>query len=201
MPGADSTADLTLEEIYDRLIHSIYRFLFSKVGNREEAEDLTSQVFAKAVHGLDPSRGFASMQSWLFQVSRTTLADHWRSVYRAPTQSLDQLREHGWDESAVSASAPVEAPAPEERVRALLSRLSPRYREVLICRFLLNLSVRETAERMGISETNAKVLQLRALRRAAELELEQEEDSSNPSTAPSGTPSPRGAPPAPSGRG
>jgi hypothetical protein len=56
-----------------------------------------------------------------------------------------------------------------ERVRAILQALPERDQEVLTCRFLLNLSIRETAARMGQTETNIKVMQFRALKRAADL--------------------------------
>lgn len=57
-----------------------------------------------------------------------------------------------------------------ERVERLLQALPRQYGEVLTCRFLLNLSVRETAQKMGVTIPNVKVLQFRALKRAAELE-------------------------------
>ena len=58
----------------------------------------------------------------------------------------------------------------EERIQRILKNLTERYREVLTCRFLLNLSVRETAVKMGLTESNVKVLQFRALKIAADLE-------------------------------
>jgi RNA polymerase sigma-70 factor, ECF subfamily len=51
----------------------------------------------------------------------------------------------------------------------LLQALPEHYREVLTCRFLLNLTIRETAGKLGLSEANVKVLQFRALKRAADL--------------------------------
>lgn len=161
--------DSTLEAVYDRLIRDIYAYVYAKVGNRQEAEDLTSQVFVKAVQGLDLSRGFESARAWIFQAARTTVADHWRNVYQARVDSLDRLLTAGWAGPA-EASAPEHDPSLEERVQALLAKLPQRYRDVLTYRFLLGYSVRETAQRMGLSEANAKVLQLRALRRAADLE-------------------------------
>ncbi len=70
------------QKFYQEHLGSIYRFVYSKVGNREEAEDLTSQIFIKAVRGIDRERGALSMQRWLFQVARTTIADYWRVHYR-----------------------------------------------------------------------------------------------------------------------
>src|SRR2546421_3926386 len=65
----------------------IYRFVLSHVGNREEAEDLTSQVILKAVRGMNPERGSQAMRKWLYQVARTTIADFsfiFRSVRPPP---------------------------------------------------------------------------------------------------------------------
>ena len=160
-----------LRSLYEDNLHVIYRFIYSKVGNREEAEDLTSQVFIKAVRGIDSARGSASIQSWLFQVARTTIADHWRSFYQLRAHSLDDLLEAGWEGPAESQPVAVSA-TPQDRVRRLLEQLPEHYRDVLTYRFLLNLSIKETAARMGLSEANVKVLQFRALKKAGRLELE-----------------------------
>jgi len=150
--------------LYEQHVTPIYRFIYSKVGNREEAEDLTSQVFVKAIRGIDADRDTESIQSWLFQVARTTVADHWRGFYRLRTDSLDDLLLAGWEAPTHEATPVTDA---EERVERILNRLPQRYRDVLTCRFLLNYSVRETAESMHLSEANVKVLQFRALKRAA----------------------------------
>ncbi|HEY7341166.1 MAG TPA: RNA polymerase sigma factor [Ktedonobacterales bacterium] len=160
-----------LRSLYEDNLHVIYRFIYSKVGNREEAEDLTSQVFIKAVRGIDSARGSASIQSWLFQVARTTIADHWRSFYQLRAHSLDDLLEAGWEGPAETQPMPASA-TPQDRVRRLLEQLPEHYRDVLTYRFLLNLSIKETAVRMGLSEANVKVLQFRALKKAGRLELE-----------------------------
>ncbi|HVB72318.1 MAG TPA: RNA polymerase sigma factor [Ktedonobacteraceae bacterium] len=154
---------------YQENVGLIYRFVYSKVGNREEAEDLTSQIFIKAVRGMDAERGLQSMQKWVFQVARTTIADYWRNYYRLPTNSLDELLEAGW-EGPVGEEPVVASSHPGERVTRLLQALPEHYREVLHCRFLLNLSIRDTAARLGLTEANVKVLQFRALKRAADLE-------------------------------
>ncbi len=154
--------------LYQENLGVVYRFVYSKVGNREEAEDLTSQVFLKAVRGLDRERGSQSIQSWLYQVARTTIADYWRAFYKVRATSLESMLEQGWEEPAEE-RVEMASYRPEERVRYLLDLLPPHYREVLTCRFLLNLSIKETAERMRLSEANVKVLQFRALKKAAEV--------------------------------
>ncbi|GEM_PF-126096 len=89
--------DQRLRAVYETHLTAIYRFIYSKVGNREEAEDLTSQVFLKALRDLDQERDPQTIQNWLFQVARTTVADHWRAFYRLHARSLDDLLEAGWE--------------------------------------------------------------------------------------------------------
>ncbi|HEX6553995.1 MAG TPA: sigma-70 family RNA polymerase sigma factor [Ktedonobacteraceae bacterium] len=147
----------------------IYRYMYSKVGNREDAEDLTSQIFLKVVSKIDLSRSRQRVQQWLFLIARTTIADYWRAHYRQPSISLDELLDAGWEITVQEESMTTNSSA-ADRVQRILRALPERYREVLHCRFLLNLSIRDTASRMGVTEANVKVLQFRALKRAADLE-------------------------------
>jgi RNA polymerase sigma-70 factor, ECF subfamily len=153
------------ELLYQEHLDGIYRFVYRHVRNREAAEDLTSQIFLKAMRSLDLKRSAHSGSAWLFLVAHTTIADYWRAHYRrVATHSLEELLEAGWegpvDENPVRSRA-------ADRVEDILQTLPERDREVLTCRFLLNLSIRETAVSMGLTETNVKVMQYRALRRAA----------------------------------
>jgi RNA polymerase sigma-70 factor (ECF subfamily) len=109
------------------------------------------------------------MQKWLFQVARTTIADYWRVYYRVSINSLEELLEAGWEGPAEEEPATISS-RPLERVQRILHALPEHYREVLTCRFLLNLSIKDTALRLSLTEANVKVLQFRALKRAAELE-------------------------------
>ncbi len=178
--GADAPLRGRFEEVYDAYAVPIYRFIYARVGNRPDAEDLTAQVFMRAVEQLDTGRDEGQIASWLYRVSQNAVADHWRAFYRLPLVAADQVAP-GWE--PVDTSQPMVAPsgagaesaatAADERARrrveALLHRLPANYRRVLELRFIQRLSVAETAERMGITRGNAKVLQYRALRRAAVL--------------------------------
>jgi RNA polymerase sigma-70 factor (ECF subfamily) len=146
----------------------IYRFVYKSVKNHEDAEDLTVDIFLKAVRGVKYERGPKVTRFWLVQVARTTIADYWCARSRLAISSLDALLEDGWE-------GPTEAPATKsgplvDRVERILQALPQHYRDVLTCRFLLSLSIRETACRMGVTQANVKVLQFRALKRAAALD-------------------------------
>jgi RNA polymerase sigma-70 factor (ECF subfamily) len=156
-----------LEAFYQAHHDLIYRYVYRSVGNREEAEDVTSQIFLKVVSGMDNTRGSTEVNIWLFQLTRTTIADYWRTRARDSTCSLEALLDSGWKDPTEETPSMNNTAA--NRVQLLLQALPARYREVLTCRFLLHLSIRDTARRMGLTVTNAKVLQFRALKRAADL--------------------------------
>ena len=157
------------QTFYQENVGLIYRYMYHKVGNREEAEDLTSHVFLKAVSNIDHERSRLSRQKWLFLIARTTMADYWRTHYRLPMNSLDELVDAGW-EGPTAEEPTVASDSAVDRIQHILQALPEQYREVLHCRFLLKLSIKATAVRMGVTVGNVKVLQFRALKRAADLE-------------------------------
>ena len=156
------------QALYEDNLVRVYRFVFKSLRNREEAEDLTSQIFLKALRYLDSEHSTQSARSWLFKIAHTTIADYWRTHYRVLISSLDVRLEVGWEGPIEEVILGTNERA-TERVFNLLEALPERYREVLRCRFLLNLSIRETAATMGVSEANVKILQFRAIKYATNL--------------------------------
>jgi RNA polymerase sigma factor (sigma-70 family) len=159
-------AGLDLEQIFAQYIGPVYGFLYKRVGNREDAEDLASEVFLKASRKLDLAQPEARVGGWLFTVARTVLADHWRTHYRhGGWLPLEEYYNYPETETA----SPSELPsAAVPTVDAILSALPVRYRRVLELRFLTGYSIQETAEDLGVSPANAKVLQHRALAKAVQ---------------------------------
>jgi RNA polymerase sigma-70 factor (ECF subfamily) len=158
------------ERVYDEHVVPIYRFVYARVGNRPDAEDLTAQVFMRAVEQLDTSRDRGQITAWLYRVAQNAIADYWRAFYRLPVIGADHVAP-GWepiDDEPMARRATSDGDGvAAARVDAVLRRLPQNYRRVLELRFLQRMSVAETAREMGISHGNAKVLQYRALRKAA----------------------------------
>ena len=163
-----STDPGPFERVYDAHVVGIYRFVYARVGNHPDAEDLTAQVFVRAVEQLDTDRAPGQVASWLYRVAQNATADYWRAFYRLPVIGADHVAP-GWEPVDEAATRQPTEPndGAADRVRALLHRLPESYRRVLELRFLERLTVAETAHAMGISNGNARVLQYRALRRAA----------------------------------
>src|SRR5207244_2425255 len=121
------------QKFYTERFEFIYRYTYSKIRNREEAEDLTSEIFLKAALSIDQQRSPQSMQYWLYLIACTALADYWRAYYREPKTSLDKLLEAGWEGPAGDKLTAMDS-IPAQRVQRLLRTLPERYREVLTCR-------------------------------------------------------------------
>ncbi len=158
------------EKVYDAHVLGVYRFIYARVGNHPDAEDLTAQVFVRAVELLDVDREPGQIAAWLYRVAQNATADYWRAFYRLPLVGADHVAP-GWepaDDPARHTSSTGERAT--ARVEALMRRLPDHYRRVLELRFLERLSVADTARAMGITSGNARVLQYRALRRAALIE-------------------------------
>jgi RNA polymerase sigma-70 factor, ECF subfamily len=152
------------ESVYRDNFDRVYRLMFAKVGNRPDAEDLTAEVFLAALRPLRVSASAAEVRAYLFATARTVLAGHWRrTLGREITRLTDD------DElELVPADAAVSSAA-VGRAAVILAELPEPYRRILQLRFLDSCSVREAAAALGVSVGYAKVLQHRALRRAAEL--------------------------------
>lgn len=152
------------EAVYRDNVDRVYRLMFAKVGNRPDAEDLTAEVFLAALRPLRVSASAAEVRAYLFATARTVLAGHWRrTLGREITRLTDD------DElELVPADAAVSSAA-VGRAAVILAELPELYRRILQLRFLDSCSMREAAAALGVSVGYAKVLQHRALRRAAEL--------------------------------
>lgn len=153
------------EAVYRDNTERLYRLMFTKVGNRGDAEDLTAEVFLAALGPLRMSASVGEVRSYLLVTARTVLARYWRRTLRVKITTIDidldadfAPPQPAGDGSSVAAT----------RAQALLAGLPQTYRRVLELRFLESCSVKEAAAELGVSVANAKVLQHRALRRAAQ---------------------------------
>nr|WP_323748161.1 sigma-70 family RNA polymerase sigma factor [Catenulispora rubra] len=160
------------EAIYADNVERIYRLMYAKVGNRHDAEDLTSQVFLTAFGPLRATASVGEVRAYLLTTARTVLATHWRStlghqvtVIDVDEAGLEDFSGPGEDERAGRTA---------ERIGVILSGLPERHRAILTLRFLRGYSIKAAAAELGVTVANAKVLQHRALRRAAGLDKEGE---------------------------
>jgi RNA polymerase sigma-70 factor (ECF subfamily) len=158
--------------IYDRYFDTVFRFIYYRVGNRLLAEDLTSDTFLRALKRIG---SFAwqgrDIAAWLVTIARNLVADHFKSGrYRLeiPTGDiLDADREDRSPEGSPDSAAITHLT--NVTVLAAVKQLNPEQQETVVLRYLLGLSLRETAQVMGKNEGAIKGLTFRAVRVLARL--------------------------------
>lgn len=167
---ADSYTDW--ESVYRDNIGRLYRLMYARVGNRPDAEDLTSEVFRTALGPLRLASSKGEVRSYLLVTAQTVLASHWRRTLGVSVTSIDPESDL---DALTESSGPEEVGDAPKRAGKILAALPERYRRILELRFLEACSIKEAAHAMAISVSNAKVLQHRALRMAAKIGLELEQ--------------------------
>ena len=154
--------------IYELNVDSVYRFVHSRVGDRQLAEDLTSETFLRGLRRIDSfSWQGRDMVAWFITIARNLILDHVKSA----RTRLETTTSEMWD--ADEALAGVDESVIErdraERLMAALAQLKPEQAECLSLRFLHERNLAETAEILGRTEGAVKQLQLRAVRALREL--------------------------------
>ncbi|HKC20083.1 MAG TPA: sigma-70 family RNA polymerase sigma factor [Candidatus Dormibacteraeota bacterium] len=161
LPVAPRAADIAIDEL-----ELVYAFIYARVGNRADAEDLTQQVALKAIPRLRQGAPTSAIRGYLFATARSVLGAFWSTRLGL---SEAELRE-----DLALATPPPEPPNEEgiQTVQLILAQLSDNYRRVLELRFLHGYSLKEVAAEMKSTVGAIKVMQLRALRAAAKVRLE-----------------------------
>jgi RNA polymerase sigma-70 factor (ECF subfamily) len=154
------------EAVYRDNVTRIYRMLYGKVGNRADAEDLTTEVFMAALGPMRLDVSAPEVRAYLFTTARTVLAGHWRRTMGLEVTVLDTDDERWLVDLGPEPEVPSAAP---DRAAEILAALPEPHRRILQLRFIDCCSIREAAAAMGITVGYAKVLQHRAIKRAAGL--------------------------------
>lgn len=149
-------------EIYDRYVERIYRFIFFKIGNKQDAEDISSDVFLKAWQYIKEGNEIKNVNALLYSIARNSVIDYYRTEAkkREYEERNPALLENIGDKSLVGK---MEAIAGGEQMLKALEKLKDEYSEVIILKFFDDLSVGEISEIIGKSPNNTRVLVHRAL--------------------------------------
>jgi len=155
-------------ELYRRHLDRIYRFVRSQVPDDSTAEDLTAQVFFKALSSAGSFRGEAAYRSWLYRIAHNVVATWGRQRARSPLVVEDPP-----ESEDLTPSPATQAIAGEQRamVRAKVAELPPAQREVVALRYLEEFSIEEVADVTDRSKGAVRILLHRArlrLRRSLE---------------------------------
>jgi len=152
-------------QLYEEHFDRIYRYVMLRVRNQADAEDITQQVFLKALENIGSYRWRGMpFASWLFRIAHNLVVDYWKKKSRekvaavAP-EEIDQMVEESSNDPATLAELNFDM----KQLAAACEQLTDGQREIVSLRFAGGLSVAEAAKVMGKSEGAVKVLHHAAL--------------------------------------
>lgn len=154
-------------DLYERYRPEIHAFVFRRVGDPHRAEDITSQVFLRALRGL-PAYRSGSFRGWLYQIARNAITDSYRR--ERPTTSDDALAAQA--DPAPGPLELVETREARERLHAILNQLTDGQQQVIRLR-LQGHTGQEIADALGMGLNAVKSAQFRAFAKIRELMDEQ----------------------------
>lgn len=152
--------------LYDHYSQAIFRFIAIRVTEREEAEDILHEVFLSAWQKLPNyvAKGFP-FSSWLYRIARNRVIDYYRTkkAHVRIDDPLSDLRDQLPDEQQPRADVELDITLSLEKAQAAISQLSSDQQEIIILRFVEDLSPKEVALILGKKEGAIRTIQFRAI--------------------------------------
>ncbi|HKK53968.1 MAG TPA: RNA polymerase sigma factor [Patescibacteria group bacterium] len=163
-------------EIHSLYVDDIYRFIYFKVGHREEAQDIASDVFLKAwdyiiLNKVDKSK---NLKALFYKIARNTIVDYYRS--KKTTSSLESLENTDLKDIKQDPQTLTEIKHDYERILKLLNNLKEEYKEVIILKHINELSWDEVSQALSKSKGSLRVLLHRATKALEEEDRKDRED-------------------------
>ena len=147
-------------KLYDRYVQPIYRYIYSRVGNAHEAEDIVSQTFMSAYESLEKYRERGQFSAWLFRIAQSKMNDHFRRSRReVGLEAVGEILER---EDALGTLIRAEELS---RIRSVISHLNKDEQELIRLRYVADLSFGEIADLLGRREDAVKKSVYRLLAR------------------------------------
>ena len=144
------------EEYYDRIV----RYIFVRINDQIEAENLGGDVFLKALQALDSYRGHSEqMRAWLFKIAHNLVVDYFRKMSKRKDVSLNDMEVR----DRVTVEEVVEVKLEVERLSEALKQLTPAQREVIGLRFFAGLSSAEVGKTLGKNSGAVREMQRAAV--------------------------------------
>lgn len=149
-------------KLYDMFVDEVYRFVFFRVGNREDSEDISESVFVSCFeHIKEYEEKGLPFEAWVYRIARNKIIDHYRK--RKPKVSLDSIQEmedvHDGPEEKTDRSLTAEF------IMKTLRRLPEAYQEIIILTYIEERGNSEISMMLDKPVAHVRVLQSRALQK------------------------------------
>jgi RNA polymerase sigma factor (sigma-70 family) len=157
----------TFSRLYDEYMPKVYRYIYYKVHDVPTAEDITSQAFEKALVNFSKySHDKGEFSVWMISIARNTIADYYRAQGKLKTTFIDEAIDLPSDEP--DPQEVMEEDDEKQTLQACIARLPPDEQEIVRLKFTMEITNREIAKTVGLSESNVGVKLYRIIRKLRE---------------------------------
>jgi RNA polymerase sigma-70 factor (ECF subfamily) len=151
---------VAFSRLYEEYFDKIYRYIAVRIGDRIEAEDMTQQVFLKAVKSISSYKWKGvPFSAWLFRIAHNQVVDHLRKKKKQPATLFDESLVGGGSDPQHMAERNLDI----EQLKKATEKLTKAQSEVISLRFAGGMSIAEVSKTMGRSEGAVKALQHSAI--------------------------------------
>jgi RNA polymerase sigma-70 factor (ECF subfamily) len=147
--------------LYDKHVEAVYRYVYYRVRDDAEAEDLTSDVFMRALKAMPRYEPRQAFLAWLYRIARNAVIDRARRGDRQV--SFEDALDHPGADQIVEPDNEVLAHSDSMTLRGALAKLTPLQQEVIVLRYLEGYSTQEVARIVGKREGTVRGIQFRAI--------------------------------------
>lgn len=157
--------------LYDLYVKKIYRFVFFKINSREEAEDLTSEVFLKAWNYLveNSEQEIRSFASFIYRIARNSVVDFYRERARRSAESPLEIVAEILPTEGADVHEQLTVDSEMDAIMKALKKMKLEYQEAVLLHYMEELSAGEVAQILGKSRISVRVTLHRALKKLKEL--------------------------------
>lgn len=157
----------SLELLYSHFFNQIYYYVYSRINNVHDTQEIVSEVFLSMVEGITKFKGDSSFKNYLFGITKNKIRDFIRNKYKASDYVLQSnFSENSFENLTVDDVDYTYRNKLRDLLKHIYKLMKPRYAKVLDLRFNKMNTIDETANILGISENNVKVIQHRAIKQA-----------------------------------
>ena len=149
--------------LYDRYVDAVYRYVFYRVRNEAEAEDVTSDVFMRALRAMPKYEPRQAFLAWLYRIARNAVIDRSRRHAARQQVSFEDALAHPNADQIVNPDAGLLAGSDASVVRTAMEQLTPLQQEILVLRYVEGYDTKTISKLVGKRDGTVRGIEFRAL--------------------------------------
>jgi RNA polymerase sigma-70 factor (ECF subfamily) len=149
--------------LYDRYVDAVYRYVFYRVRNEAEAEDVTSDVFMRALRAIPTYEPRQAFLAWLYRIARNAVIDRSRRKAARQQVSFEDALAHPNADQVVNPDAGLLAGSDASVVRVAMQQLTPLQQEILVLRYVEGYDTKTISKLVGKRDGTIRGIEFRAL--------------------------------------